>query len=158
MRALSIVPAAWLCGIAATAALGLVRPAAAAEMNMPVPVTVVYPGQSITDHGLESKAFIVKDDKIDLFVTSEKMLDGMVAKRTLLPGEAIRLTDLKQPDLVRAGARVTLRYSEGGLVITTVGTALRSAQEGETVRVRNDDSGIIVSGVVDPDGTVKVQS
>ena len=142
---------------AALLAVSLAGPALSAEMNMPVPVAVIYPGQSVLDHGLESKAFIVKDDKIELFVTDEAMLAGYVAKRTLLPGEAIRLTDLKRPDLVRAGTSVTLRYAEEGLVITSLGTALRSASAGETVRVRNADSGVIVSGVVESDGTVRVE-
>ncbi|MCB8837926.1 flagellar basal body P-ring formation chaperone FlgA [Aurantimonas sp. VKM B-3413] len=146
-----------LATAAAVLVAALAGPASSAEMDMPVPVTVVYPGQSVLEHGLESKAFIVKDDKIELFVTSQSMLEGYVAKRTLLPGEAIRLTDLKMPDVVKAGTPVTMRYAADGLVITSIGTALRSAQEGETVRVRNNDSGVIVSGIVEHDGTVRIE-
>ena len=43
-----------------------------------------------------------------------------------------------------------------GLVITGQGTALRSAGEGEVIRVRNVDSGTIVSGVVASDGSIRI--
>lgn len=131
--------------------------AKAAELDMPVPVTVVYPGQNILERGISTSAFIVKDDKIDLFALDEAMLAGLVAKRTLLPGKAIRMTDVKLPDLVKAGAQVTLVYREAGLVITGLGTALLAGAEGDLVKVRNRDSGIIVSGVVDSDGTIRIE-
>ena len=145
-------------GIAGTAFLALGWSAAAsAELQMPVPVALVYPGQSIVERGLSVGDFVVKDDKVALFVLDETMLEGMVAKRTLLPGNAIRLTDIALPDLVKAGAQVTLVYREEGLVITGLGTALRSGSEGQEVTVRNLDSGTIVSGVVDRDGTIRIQ-
>ncbi|TFF22132.1 flagellar basal body P-ring formation protein FlgA [Jiella endophytica] len=132
-------------------------PSRAADLQMPVPVAIVYPGQSIIDRGLSTGEFIVKDDKVGLFVLDEKMLQGMVAKRTLLPGNAIRLTDIAMPDLVKAGSQVTLVYREAGLVITSLGTALRSGAEGDLVKVRNIDSGIVVSGVIDSDGTIRIE-
>ncbi|MBP0615740.1 flagellar basal body P-ring formation chaperone FlgA [Jiella mangrovi] len=139
------------------AALLAALPAGAAEMEMPVPVTIVYPGQSIAERGLTTSAFIVKDDKIELFALNETMLEGMVAKRTLLPGNAIRLTDIALPDLVKAGAQVTLIYREESLVITGIGTALGSGATGDVVKVRNIDSGIVVSGVVASDGTIRIE-
>ncbi|MEF2550876.1 flagellar basal body P-ring formation chaperone FlgA [Aurantimonas sp. A2-1-M11] len=130
--------------------------ALSAELELPVPTTVVYPGQSVTERGLNHKAFFVKDDKISLYAVDDSVLEGRVARRTLLPGKAILLSDLKEPDLVRAGTAVTLVYSDAGLVITGLGTALRSAGEGEVIRVRNVDSGTIVSGVVSPDGSIRI--
>ena len=140
--------------LAAVGAKGL--PAIAAELQMPVPVAMVYPGQNIVERGLSLGDFIVKDDKVDLFVLDESMLAGMVAKRTLLPGNAIRLTDIALPDLVKAGSQVTLVYRESGLVITGLGTALASGAAGDLVKVRNLDSGIVVAGVVEQDGTIRI--
>ena len=130
--------------------------ALSAELDLPVPTAVIYPGQSVTGSGLNHKAFIVKDDKLSLYVVDASELEGRVARRTLLPGKAIRLSDLKEPDLVRAGTPVTMVYSDAGLVITGQGTALRSAGEGEVIRVRNVDSGTIVSGVVASDGSIRI--
>ncbi|WP_231081495.1 flagellar basal body P-ring formation chaperone FlgA [Jiella flava] len=142
--------------ILASASAGL-SPAAAAELELPVPSTVIYPGESIIDHGLSTAPFIVKDDKVDLFVLDPKTLEGMVAKRTLLPGNAIRLSDIALPNLVKAGSQVKMIYQTAGLVITGLGTALRSGAVGDQVKVRNLDSGLVVSGVVEADGTIRIQ-
>ncbi|EAU40844.1 flagellar basal body P-ring biosynthesis protein A [Fulvimarina pelagi HTCC2506] len=129
----------------------------AAELDMPVPGVVIYPGQDIVAAGLSTRTFIVKDEKVGLFVVDREDLYGHVARRTLLPGKAIRRADLTTPDAVKAGTNVTLIYAEEGLVITGLGMALESGQEGETIRVRNTDSGITISGRISPDGTIAVE-
>ena len=53
-------------------------------------------------------------------------------------------------------ATVNLVYSDGDLSISAVGMALQDGAVGDFVRVRNDDSGITVTGVVQPDGDVRV--
>ena len=58
--------------------------------------------------------------------------------------------------LVSNGAEVKLVFSEGDLVIMTTGAALQDGSIGDIVRVRNDDSGVTVSGAVQPDGSVRV--
>lgn len=145
--------------VALTAALTLSVPmrALSAELDMPVPTAVVYPGQNVFERGLDRKAYIVKDEKLALYVADEAMLEGRVARRTLLPGRPILLSDLKLADLVSAGAAVTLVYEADGLMITGLGTALQSAPAGKIVRVRNADSGVIVSGVVAPDGSIRIR-
>lgn len=156
-RALLSSRLAAVTGLAALAALLVPVRGLAAELDLPVPAAVVYPGQSVADRGIARKAYIVKDEKLPLYVIEDEMLEGQVARRTLLPGKPILLSDLKTPDLVRAGAAVTLVFREGGLVITGLGTALRSAAEGEIVRVRNADSGVVVSGTVEADGSVRIR-
>ena len=145
-----------LAAAAAMLALAAGSRAFAVELQMPVPAAVVYPGQSPVERGIEDRGFRVKDEKLDLYATTTDMLQGLVASRTLVPGRPILLSDLKQPDIVKAGKSVTLVYQDGGLFITGLGVALRSASAGETVQVRNADSGVIVSGIVGDDGTVKV--
>ncbi|MDY8108910.1 flagellar basal body P-ring formation chaperone FlgA [Fulvimarina sp. 2208YS6-2-32] len=129
----------------------------AAELDLPVPGTVVYPGQDVVSAGLSTRTFVVRDEKVGLFVADQGDLHGYVARRTLLPGKAIRHSDLTLPDAVKAGTNVTLIYRDDGLVITGLGTALQSGQEGETIRVRNTDSGITVSGRIAPDGTISIE-
>jgi flagella basal body P-ring formation protein FlgA len=57
---------------------------------------------------------------------------------------------------VANGAEVRLIYAEGGLLIVTSGMALQEGSAGDLIRVRNIDSGVTISGVVQPDGTVMV--
>jgi flagella basal body P-ring formation protein FlgA len=81
---------------------------------------------------------------------------GMMAVRTLLPGLSIPLAALSPPRLVRAGATVKMIYIDGGLTITATADALQDGVVGQTVKLRNEDSGITVSGRVRADGTVLV--
>jgi flagella basal body P-ring formation protein FlgA len=79
-----------------------------------------------------------------------------MARRTLLPGHAIPLRAIDNPRLVRSGGEVQLVFIEGGLTIVTTGAALQDGAIGDVVKIRNDDSGVTVSGAVQPDGTVRV--
>jgi flagella basal body P-ring formation protein FlgA len=81
---------------------------------------------------------------------------GKMARRTLLPGTAIPLAGVDVPRLVVNGAQVDLVYIDGGLSISAVGMALQDGAAGDSVKVRNDDSGVTVTGVVQPDGAVRV--
>jgi flagella basal body P-ring formation protein FlgA len=51
---------------------------------------------------------------------------------------------------------VKVVVEDGGLVIIAYGTALQSGGVGALIRVRNVDTGVVVMGVVQADGTVRV--
>ena len=132
--------------------------AGAADLNLPVPTAVVYPGQSVLDRGVIAARFTVPGDRLSAYVVEEGMLRDRIARRTLLPNQPILLSDLKSPDAVSAGVPTTIFYRDAGLVITGMGTPLQSAAPGEAVRVRNTDSGVTISGVAQDDGTIEVSS
>ena len=85
-----------------------------------------------------------------------RFIVGKVARLTLLPGHAIPFAGVSNRKVVANGAEVKLVYAEGGLLIVTTGAALQDGSIGDVVRVRNSDSGVTVSGAVQPDGSVKV--
>jgi flagellar basal body P-ring formation protein FlgA len=90
------------------------------------------------------------------FIESRSLIVGKIARLTLLPGHAIPFAGISNRKLVSNGAEVKLVFSEGGLLIMTTGSALQDGSIGDIVRVRNDDSGVTVSGAVQPDGSVRV--
>jgi flagella basal body P-ring formation protein FlgA len=90
------------------------------------------------------------------FVDDRALIVGKVARLTLLPGHAIPFAGVSNRKVVANGAEVRLIYSEGGLLIMTTGAALQDGSIGDVVRVRNSDSGVTVSGAVQPDGSVNV--
>jgi flagella basal body P-ring formation protein FlgA len=47
-------------------------------------------------------------------------------------------------------------FAQGGLVISTLAQPLQSGSVGEQVRARNIDSGLVVVGTVQPDGTIRI--
>ncbi|KTQ95503.1 flagellar basal body P-ring biosynthesis protein FlgA [Aureimonas ureilytica] len=133
-------------------------PAGAADLNLPVPTAVVYPGQSVLDKGIIPMRFTVPGEQLSSYVVEEGMLKNRLARRTLLPNQPILLSDLKSPDSVTAGVPAKLIYREEGLLITGMGLPLQSGSAGQAIRVRNTDSGVTISGIAMEDGTIEVSS
>ena len=129
--------------------------ASAQEALIPTPKAVIYPGDVIRDDMLADVPDAARDGS-GPFVDSRSLIVGKMARLTLLPGHAIPFSGVSNRKLVSNGAEVKLIFSEGGLLIMTTGSALQDGSIGDIVRVRNDDSGVTVSGAVQPDGSVRV--
>jgi flagellar basal body P-ring formation protein FlgA len=145
-----ILKAAVILFAAACATVSLAQ-----EALVPTPKAVIYPGDIILDEMLVDVPNVARDGS-GPFVTSRSLIVGKAARLTLLPGHAIPFSGVSNRKLVSNGAEVKLVFSEGDLVIMTTGSALQDGSIGDIVRVRNDDSGVTVSGAVQPDGSVQV--
>ena len=121
----------------------------------PVPAVTIYPGDVIHDAMIADADF---PDAVpsNLFAGNRAALVGKVARRTLLPGQAIPVNALGEPKLVTIGMRVRLVFQEDGLVISTYASALQAGAAGDFVTVRNLESGIVIGGTIGPDGSVHV--
>ena len=149
-QARSILQAVIILFAAACATVSLAQ-----EALVPTPRAVIYPGDVILDEMLVDVANVTRDGS-GPFVDSRSLIVGKAARLTLLPGHAIPFSGVSNRKLVSNGAEVKLVFSEGDLVIMTTGAALQDGSIGDIVRVRNDDSGVTVSGAVQPDGSVRV--
>lgn len=129
--------------------------AALAQDGAPTPRVVIYPGDIIHEDLLtDLPAGTAKG--AESFAQTHAAVVGKMARRTLLPGAPIPMAGVDNPRLVTNGGEVQLVYVEGGLTIVTVGAAMQDGAAGDVIRVRNSDSGITISGAVQPDGTVRV--
>jgi flagella basal body P-ring formation protein FlgA len=128
----------------------------AQESEAPTPKAVIYPGDVIRDDMLADRPQGGVRDGAGPFVENRALVVGKIARLTLLPGHAIPFAGVSNRKLVANGAEVKLIYAEGDLLIMTTGAALQDGSIGDVVRVRNSDSGVTVSGAVQPDGSVKV--
>jgi flagella basal body P-ring formation protein FlgA len=135
--------------------LGLNFGALAQEAAFPTPRIVIYPGDVIHEDML---ADLPAESVLGAgpFAETRSAVIGKMARRTLLPGAAIPLAGIDNPRLVANGAEVKLVFVDGGLTILTVGAAMQDGAAGDVIKVRNSDSGVTVSGAVQPDGTVRV--
>ena len=135
-------------------ATSLCRPLAAAERR-PVAAATIYPGEIIREPMIADADF---PDAVAsaAYVTSHAQLVGKVARRTLLPGQAIPINAVGEPKLVTIGATVRVVYQEDGLTISTYASALQAGVAGDLVSLRNIESGIVVSGTVQADGSVRI--
>ena len=148
--AVVFVAGLWLsAGFAAAQDLGT------ADLAPPTPRVVIYPGDVIHNDMLSDLPADTARG-VGPFAETHSAVVGKMARRTLLPGMAIPLGAIDLPRLVSNGGAVRLVYIDGGLTIVTSGMALQDGAAGDFVKVRNDDSGVTVTGVVQPDGAVRV--
>lgn len=133
-----------------------VRMPRAEERILPVPLATIYPGDLIRESMLGELSFAGAAAADGWAIQSKSALLGKVAKRTLLPGKPIAAIAVDAPKLVAIGAQVKIVFDEDGLVITTYGSAMQAGAVGDLIRVRNQDSGLTISGKIQPDGSIRV--
>ncbi len=122
----------------------------------PVPRVVIYPGDVIRDDMLMDVPAGDIQGATDSMIRTRSSVVGKMARRTLLPGRAILPIAINNPRAVVNGAEVRLVYVDGGLTIVASASALQDGAVGDTIKVRNVDSGLTVSGIIQPDGSVRV--
>jgi len=130
----------------------------AAQETAPVPIRVIYPGETITHASLQD-AKLKRGSKltVDMAASPEEIV-GKVTRRTLLPGRTIPLAALRESFLVENGTPVEVRFVSGGMTIATTAVPLQDGAAGDMIKIRNMDSGTTFMGVVLADGTVQVSA
>jgi flagella basal body P-ring formation protein FlgA len=125
--------------------------------HLPVPAITIYPGDVIRESWIVDRDFSENPQMPRTgLIDSRQGIVGKISRRTLLPGVPIYAAAVTEPRLISNGAKVKVIYSEGGMTISTYGSALQNGGAGDLVSVRNLDSGLTISGVVQTDGTVLV--
>lgn len=128
----------------------------AEEQRLPVPRLTIYPGDHITESMIEEKTLSLTPGAESLVVSSQDSLIGKIARRTLLPGQPIQTIAIDNPRIIVIGAQVKIVFSEPGMQIVAYGIAQQAGAIGDVIRVRNQDSGLFVSGRVQADGSIRV--
>jgi len=141
---------------ASVVALAASQAALAEERILPVPSVTIYPGDTISESMLKDRAFPENYRYRTAVIESPRVLTGKMARRTLLPGEPIPMNAVDDPKLVTRGTQTQIVFEEGGLSIMGIGIPLQSGTLGETIQVKNVDSGRIITGRVQPDGRVRI--
>ncbi len=131
---------------------------AAAGQFVPVPTVVIYPGDVIRDGMLAEREMPDDFAGIGAAVLDRAALVNKTSRRTLLPNLPIAKNAVGEPKVVSLGAMVRVVFAEGGLMISTYGSALQAGAVGDVIPVRNLESGLTVSGTIEGDGSVRVGS
>lgn len=132
-------------------------PAAADGMAIPVPNFAVRAGEVMTGDGLVERKMVVGESAARTYVVTREQAVGKVARRALAAGAAIPLNALREPWLFKDGERIAIHFASGGLNIRGAGVALQPGVLGELINVRNIDTGVMVRGTVQTDGSVQVE-
>jgi flagella basal body P-ring formation protein FlgA len=121
-----------------------------------VPTTTVRAGEMLTEEKLGERRLLGNEVALRTHFTSRDAVVGKVALRTLQAGAAIAITAVGEPQAFREGDRAILEFTSGGLSIRSIGLAQQAGIPGRSIRIRNLDTGLIVTGVVRHDGIVEV--
>jgi flagella basal body P-ring formation protein FlgA len=124
-------------------------------IEVPVLTRRFRPGEIIREDDLDTRLLRADQVNRSAFVAPENLI-GKSARRTLASGRPLTGADIRQPQLVRRGNMVLMHYRTANMVITAHGTARENGTSGDTVRVRNANSGKIVEAIVTGPDTVAV--
>jgi flagella basal body P-ring formation protein FlgA len=149
MRALLHAVAAGL------ALVSCVVPALAQEIVL-IPNRVIYPGETVSAGALKEVTLKPGKQAPEAVAITLAELEGKVAKRTLLTGRYVPLSSLREAYLVEQGAAVEVVFVSGALTISASAVTLEPGSAGDLVKVRNIDSGKILSGTVMADGSIRI--
>ncbi|MDX7952986.1 flagellar basal body P-ring formation chaperone FlgA [Lichenihabitans sp. Uapishka_5] len=130
--------------------------AAEAAQAVPVASVTIYPGDIIRDGMLTERDLPDNFPGQAVTALDRTALVGKTVRRTLLPGLPIPINAVAEPKVVSVGAMVRVVYVEGDLNIATYASALQAGGVGDTIAVRNPESGLTISGVIAKDGTVRI--
>ncbi len=150
----------WIGSLLAALVLTAFHDAAEAQragLRVPVPRQTIYPGQRIQPNMLSWRIWRGKG-KLSGIAQGRHELVGKVARSTLLPNRLVYIAALREPHLVDIGQVDGLYFKLGGIEIRSKGISQQAGSVGAFVRVQNIDSGRLISGVVQTDGSVRVGS
>ena len=150
----TLFSAAMYCFLLAWTQVG--EATAANVRELITPRIVIYPGDEIGARMVAKVRFRVSRNYRNAFVDTFSQISNKVARRTLVPGRPIPLSAIRDPYVIERGQVLTLVFKHGPLLITGSGIALEPGGLGKIVRVKNRDTGRIVSGKVRGDGSVSV--
>ena len=129
--------------------------ARAAGIELPVPKITIYPGDAITAELLGVKLFNQAADKLPVIRSAGEAV-GKVARRTLVAGKPIPVIFIRDAEVIKQGKPVRVVFSEGPLTISGLAVALQSGGVGDVLSLRNVDSGTVIRGTVQGDGSVRI--
>lgn len=90
------------------------------------------------------------------FLTEQDEIVGKTLSRSLGIGAPLSRTMLKTPDILKAGAPVTLLSRVNGVEVKIDGVALEAGHAGEVIRVRNAASRKVLRGRILDEATVEI--
>lgn len=123
-----------------------------------VPRLVLYPGTVISDAQIERRTVRITRAFAAAIIRAGDPLTGLVARRTLVPGQPIAKDALRSPTVVQQGQPVTVHYKDGPISIALSAVALQSGGVGDTIAIRNSDTGRTLRATVRFDRSLDLSS
>ena len=123
--------------------------------TLTIPNVTIYPGDVILGSQLVDEPS--GDAGVGTWMSRSELV-GRVSRKTLIKEKPIAYGSVEDAKTFKVGSQVQLIYQDEGLTIVSAGMALQSGSTGDSVRVRNTQSGQVVVGQVTANGAIKVGS
>jgi flagellar basal body P-ring formation protein FlgA len=125
-----------------------------AYAELPVAVRAIRSTSIITNADLSTARTPVS--RANGCVSSMEDVIGMQAKRNIASGVLIKYNDLVKPTLIRQNDAVSIIYSKDNIKLRTTGVAMESGAIGDSIKVKNESTGIMVHGNIKGKNLVEV--
>lgn len=89
-------------------------------------------------------------------ILSEEALIGFTPRRIISENRPVRAVDIEKPRLMQKGDSVQLSFRTPAMEIRTLGIAMEEGAKGDTIRIRNSDSQVVVQAVITGKGVAEV--
>lgn len=122
-----------------------------------VPSQLIYPGQDISQD-LIVDVVIKRYRASEAIVSDRRALIGKIARLPLRAGRPIPLRSITVPPLVKAGKPAAASCVVGNLTIRASVVVLQDGILGDRIRAKNSDSGKVIAGTVQADGSILVST
>jgi flagella basal body P-ring formation protein FlgA len=123
--------------------------------KLPVAVKTIISGKQIKNGDFELKKIDATNLNAEDIVSEDEIL-GAIAKRNISKNNVILKSYIQSGNQINRGQKVEINVISGGVRIRTSGTALQDGLAGSEIRVRKDNTNVILNGVVSEDGTVVI--
>lgn len=124
-------------------------------VEVSVPKLDMAEGTAITADDLEAR-LVASSTLGSRDIAKAKDIIGQVVKRRLRAGNPVFANDIEAPKLIRRNQIVTIVLDIPGLMIKTEGKALADGVAGETIKVMNTQSKMIINATAVSPGVVRV--
>jgi flagella basal body P-ring formation protein FlgA len=122
-----------------------------------VPVLSRPIGRGETIHAEDLEWVRLKDSRLGTSViVNPADLVGQSARGPLRPGTPVRATQLRKPVVVAKGSLVLVMLDRPGMALSARARALEDGGIGETIRVSNLQSSVVIEGTVSGPGRIDV--
>lgn len=122
--------------------------------EIPVAIRDIARGEVISQGHMTTSLVNVSSIRQE-FLPEAGAIFGKEAKRNISKGEPFKTAMLDAPTVVKRGEMVMLESQAGSIKVSSAGTAMVDGRVGQKIRVRNNSSERIISGIVVSQGIVQ---
>lgn len=126
--------------------------------NVPAASVFLSKGTVIEDNMIEMKLKDVTDISPEDLIGNSEIISKTL-KNGIAKGSVITKKDIGYGDVIKRGDKVKIIAESGAVRVAAMGTALTSAEEGETIRAKLDGySSSVIQGTASMNGTIIIKS